>query len=167
MEKPLSEKAVMFLVRKIFGDAIRVMNISHKGTSGITSDWLYSQPSFSPAVEAKLNTYLRYFGYKLAIAHRKRNSLLCFRHVNIHDDMQNFIDRDRSIIFIPLVWHQWSTFHLHPGTDNEVVQAMKNGSIVIFDQNSKHQVKFPLGASTLKYGLSFLLDRLEKEKPTL
>ncbi len=157
MEKSLSKRTIQSLI-KIFSDRIWVLNIKNRNTSSADSNWLYDQPAFEDNQIKEINRRIRKLGVVLSETHKKVNALVCYRQVDAHTDDRINV-RTNSVVFVTLHWHQWAHFIWGSG-ENKIDIPIEDWSIVIFDQNTEHQVKFPAGSKGLKFGLSFFVDFL-------
>ncbi len=160
--KPLQPQSVKKII-DIFSQRIIDLGMTHKNTTAADSRWLYAQPAFTQTQTDKLNIYLKKFWLKVSGKYRNLNGLVCYRWVTPHIDDQIDV-RDHSVMFIPLYGHKGATFEYTDKEWKKIEVPIDDGSIVVFDHNYLHGVKFPLGNNKLKYGLSFFLDKVEKER---
>lgn len=160
----------------VFRSSIETLNRIHRDTTSLQSQWAYDQASFTTEIIWAMNRVLSRFGFILSEKYKDSNVLICYRDVTEHSDYlihwknwkPDFHVSDQSLTFIPIYWHSWASFYLLGDSWKDTI-PIEDWSIITFDHNFKHKVDFPpwIYTGRLKFWLSFFLDSLEKEKPTL
>ncbi|GAB0174700.1 MAG: hypothetical protein HHAS10_05790 [Candidatus Altimarinota bacterium] len=169
--RPLSPRLLQML-KSLFANQIMTLGIIHKNTRGVDSRWLYAQPNFTHEQMVQIDRVLAKVGLRLAKRYANVNSLICYRRVDAHDDTEIPVGftkmriDDCSFVFVPLYGHEGGVFVIGEGNDKKKY-PIQDGSVVLLDHNVEHEVQFPLGKDHLKFGLSFLVDRIIQSPPSV
>ncbi len=154
LEHQLSERTIHILHKLIRWSALGVLQKRPW--------WLIGENPLHLALQAKIARKLKRIGLDLYMGSDgswDRNALLAYRYVNLHNDIG--LKLTHSTIFIPLDIPSWEARFLGASADKKYHDLpIKEGSIVVFDQNKDHKITFNEDdEGDIKFWIALFLDK--------